>query len=453
MLAFVDALLVAAAVLLAIWVWGLMDPHPVEAAFFHSRIHWLPLLTGLWLGLAVLNDLYNLRAVAGQIGRLFALGQVTLLEIAAYLLIYFFSSPERLLPRGIVLYHAALSFVLVGLWRVLYRYMAQGALQRRTVVVGAGRAGHTIVDAIHEHPGGGHDLLGFIDDDPAKQGQTIAGLPVLGTCRDLVDLVRREGVHQVVLAITHDVQDELFRALMACQEQGAEITPMPVLYEELTGKVPIQHVGDNWLAALPLNHAAVGGFFPLFKRGLDVVVASIGLVIFGVLFPFVALAMVVDSPGPIFYRQERVGRGGETFPVLKLRSMIPNAERKGEAVWAKERDPRVTRVGRIMRATHFDELPQFVNILKGEMSVVGPRPERPAFVAQLEEQVPFYRLRHAVKPGMAGWALVNYGYSSSIEDAMVKVQYDLYYIKHQSIYLDLLILSKTLVDMVTLGGR
>jgi lipopolysaccharide/colanic/teichoic acid biosynthesis glycosyltransferase len=139
--------------------------------------------------------------------------------------------------------------------------------------------------------------------------------------------------------------------------------------------------------------------------------------------------------------------------LLKLRTMIPDAEKRGRAVWAKERDPRVTRVGRILRATHFDELTQFVNILKGDMSVVGPRPERPAFVAQLEEQVPFYRLRHAVKPGMAGWALVNYGYSSSVEDAMIKVQYDLYYIKHQSIYLDVLILFKTLVDMVTLGGR
>jgi lipopolysaccharide/colanic/teichoic acid biosynthesis glycosyltransferase len=133
--------------------------------------------------------------------------------------------------------------------------------------------------------------------------------------------------------------------------------------------------------------------------------------------------------------------------------MVPDAEGRGEAVWAEERDPRVTRVGRILRATHFDELPQFYNILKGDMSVVGPRPERPEFVALLEQQIPFYRLRHAVKPGMAGWALVNYGYSSSVDDALIKVQYDLYYIKHQSIYLDVLILFRTLVNMITLGGR
>jgi exopolysaccharide biosynthesis polyprenyl glycosylphosphotransferase len=240
---------------------------------------------------------------------------------------------------------------------------------------------------------------------------------------------------------------------MECQEHGVEISPMPVLYEDLTGKVPIHHVGDNWLAALPLDHAALGGFFPVFKRALDVGVSIVGLGIFAPILPFLAAAIYLDSPGPIFYRQERVGRGGRTFRVFKLRSMVPDAESDGEPVWAEERDSRVTRVGRFLRATHLDEFPQFINILKGDMSVVGPRPERPAFVEELDELVPFYRLRHAVKPGMAGWALVNHGYSGSVEDAMIKVQYDLYYIKHQSLYLDVLILFKTLVDMVTFGGR
>jgi exopolysaccharide biosynthesis polyprenyl glycosylphosphotransferase len=425
----------------------------LTTSFLRARIQWLPLLTTPWLGLASLNGLYDLETASDPKATLFALTRVVAVELVVYLLIYFFSPPQRPLPRGIVLYHAGLSFPLVGLWRAGYPRVAQAAFRRRALVVGAGWAGCTIVETIDEFPSAGFELLGFIDDDPAKQGATIAGLPVLGTSQDLVDLVHRERVHQVILAITHDVGDDLFRALMACQEQGVEITPMPVLYEELTGKVPIQHVGDNWLAALPLDHAAVSGFFPLFKRGLDIIVSSIGMAIFGLFFPLVALAMVVDCPGPIFYRQERVGRGGKTFRVLKLRSMVPNAEGEGEAIWATERDPRVTRVGRLMRATHFDELPQFVNILRGDMSVVGPRPERPAFVAELEQVVPFYRLRHAVKPGMAGWALVNYGYSSSVEDAMIKVQYDLYYIKHQSIYLDVVILFKTLVDMVTLGGR
>ena len=370
------------------------------------------------------------------------------------LLFCFVSPPQRILPRGVVLYHAAGSFVLVGGWRAVYRFLLRHeAFRRPALVVGAGWAGRTIVEAVDEYTGTGLELLGFVDDDPAKQGQNIAGLPLLGTSQDLTALVRAKEVRQIILAITHSIRDELFRALMACQTQGVEITAMPVLYEAITGKVPVQHVGDNWLAALPLDHAAVAGFFPLFKRVFDVLVSLLGLTIFGIFFPFVVLALYLYSPAPIFHRQERAGQGGRTFQLLKLRSMIPDAERKGRAVWAQEGDPRVTRVGRLLRATHVDELPQFINILKGDMSVVGPCPERPRFVAELEQEIPVYRLREAVKPGMAGWALVEHGYSSSVEDALIKAQYDLYYIKHQSIYLDVLILFKTMIDMVTLGGR
>jgi lipopolysaccharide/colanic/teichoic acid biosynthesis glycosyltransferase len=179
----------------------------------------------------------------------------------------------------------------------------------------------------------------------------------------------------------------------------------------------------------------------------------VGLLLFAVFLPFIVLALYLDSPGPIFYTQERVGKGGRVYRVLKLRTMVPQAESDGQAVWARTNDPRVTRVGRVLRWMHLDEMPQFVNILKGEMSIVGPRPERPEFVAELEKQIPFYRVRHAVKPGMAGWALINYGYASSVEDALVRLQYDLYYIKHQSIWLDLLILIKTFWAMLTLKGR
>ena len=450
----IDAATALLAVLLALGIWALKAPERLTGAFVAARWHWFPLLAGAWLLLAAFNDLYNLEVASDARSTLLALARVAAIELLAYLLFYFFSPPQRILPRGVVLYHASASFVLVGGWRALYRFLlGRAAFRRPALVVGAGWAGRTIVEAVAEHPGAGLELLGFIDDDPAKQHETIAGLPVLGTSQDLAALVRAQGVRQVILAITHGIRDELFRGLMACQAQGVEITPMPVLYEATTGRVPVQHVGDNWLAALPLDHAAVAGFFPLFKRAFDVLVSLIGLAIFGVFFPFVALALTIDSPGPIFYRQERVGRGGGTFQLLKLRSMIPDAEKKGRAMWAQEEDPRVTRVGRLLRATHVDELPQFINILKGDMSVVGPRPERPRFVAELEQQVPFYRLRHAVKPGMAGWALVHCGYSSSVEDALIKVQYDLYYIKHQSIYLDVLILFKTLIDMVTLGGR
>ncbi len=452
LLVFVDLVLVNVATGIALVVWALKDGRVLVGPFVLSKLYWLPLLAILWLLLAWLNDFYNLRVAADLKASTFALLRISALELVVYLLVYFFSPPYSPLPRGVVLYQAAASFVLIALWRAAYPPLGRSALRRRAIVVGAGEAGRTIVQAIRENEGAGFELVGFIDDDPAKQGQMIAGLPVIGARRDLVSLVKTEGVSQIILAIIHDLHEELFRALMDCNEQGVEIVPMSLVYEEVTGKVPIQHVGNNWLVALPLDHASAGGLFPAFKRALDVIISLIGLVILAALFPFVALALYIDSPGPIFYFQERVGQGGRPYRLMKLRTMVPHAERDGRAVWAKEKDPRVTRVGRLLRATHVDELPQFVSVLKGDMSVVGPRPERPEFVAQLEKQVPFYRLRHAVRPGMAGWALINYGYGRSVEDTLVKVQYDLYYIKHQSLYLDILILLKTLERVVLLRG-
>jgi lipopolysaccharide/colanic/teichoic acid biosynthesis glycosyltransferase len=188
------------------------------------------------------------------------------------------------------------------------------------------------------------------------------------------------------------------------------------------------------------------------KRVSDVVLSSLGLVLLGLALPVIAAAIYLDSPGPIFYLQERVGQGGRRFRMYKFRSMVTDAEGEG-AVWASKDDPRVTRIGRLLRAAHVDEFPQFVNILKGDMSAVGPRPERPEFVEELAEEIPFYRVRHAVKPGMAGWGLVKQGYGSSAEEAMLKLEYDLYYIKHQSLWLDMVILLKTMVHTVTFRGR
>jgi len=237
---------------------------------------------------------------------------------------------------------------------------------------------------------------------------------------------------------------------MDCLELGVEIIPMPVLFEQLTGQVPVEHVGDNWYVAMPIEHPGTAALWPLVKRLMDVVLASSGLFLLALATPFIALAIYLNSPGPIFYSQWRVGKGGRRFRAYKFRSMVPGAE-KGQAVWAGENDTRATHVGRILRRTHVDEFPQFLNILKGEMTAVGPRPERPEFVEELAAEIPFYRVRHAVKPGMAGWALVKQGYGASKEDALLKLQYDLYYIKHQSLWLDIVILLKTICNRS--GGR
>ena len=278
-------------------------------------------------------------------------------------------------------------------------------------------------------------------------------LTVLGGRHRLAEVIAQQNITTLVLAITDEMDGELLQILIDCLELGVDIVPMPVLYERLTGRVPVEHVGNNWYAAMPILHPGTSAAWPMVKRLFDIVSAGLGAICLGVAFPFIAAAIYLDSPGPIFYTQTRVGKGGKPFRVYKFRSMAPDAEKDGQAVWAKKNDDRITRVGRLLRKMHVDEFPQFLNILKGEMSAVGPRPERPAFVAELAEEIPFYRVRHAVKPGMAGWGLVKQGYGSSKEDAVLKLQYDLYYIKHQSLWLDVVILLKTVLDTVTFGGR
>lgn len=453
LLVFIDLLLVNGATLFSLWLWTMRDPlRPFSQEFILSQAPWFLSLTVLWLLLASINDFYELKIAANFLSSAFTLLRITAFMLLIYLLIYFFS-PRDSLPRVFILFYAVLSFILLGLWRSGYAlFFGRLPFQRRAIIVGAGASGQTIAQAIRENLSSEYQLVGYIDDDPSKQGQLIEGVPVIGGRQDLLSLVKEKDASEVILAITHTVHRELIRAIMDCQEQGVQITLMPLLYEEITGRVPVEHVGDDWSLVLPLDHAAIGSFWPFFKRTLDIIISGLGLIILAPLFPVLALSIYVDSPGPIFYTQERVGKGGRVFRLFKFRSMIPRAEASG-AVWAKENDPRVTRVGRFLRRTMMDELPQLINVLRGEMSIVGPRPERPIFAHQLADQIPFYRARHAVKPGMAGWALVNYGYSSSVRDALVKLQYDLYYIKHQSIYLDLLILAKTVGAMISFKGR
>jgi exopolysaccharide biosynthesis polyprenyl glycosylphosphotransferase len=229
--------------------------------------------------------------------------------------------------------------------------------------------------------------------------------------------------------------------------------PMPLLYEQVTGRVPVEHVGQQyWMAMLPVDQESRFDIYLLLKRGMDILFAIIGLLLFAILLPLIALASHLDSHGPIFFRQWRLGKGGRLFQVYKLRTMIRDAEHDTGPLWAREDDPRITRVGRWLRRTRLDEVPQLVNVLRGEMSLIGPRPERPEFVLALSATIPFYRARHVVKPGITGWAQVRYGYGSTEEDALIKLQYDLYYIRHRSLALDILILLRTAGRILSLQG-
>jgi exopolysaccharide biosynthesis polyprenyl glycosylphosphotransferase len=473
-----DLLAINGALLLALTVWNrdalglaMRVEHGPDLGPLLRRPLWFLLLSALWLPLAHAFDAYDLR-VAGRFRTAApAVLKAGVITAVVYLLIPYL--PPALPTSRFSLFafpFSVLTLLLAG--RGLYTLaLAQPLFQRRALIIGAGWAGRTIAQALAEHGDGTYQIVGFVDDDPAKLGKGGAGarhaqsafrnpkseirnpkFTVLGNRHALPILIAQHHVTTLILAITHEVNGELLQILMDSLELGVEIVPMPVLYEQLTGRVPVEHVGGNWYVAMPIHHPGTGALWPLVKRLMDIVLASLGLLFVLPFFPLIALAIYLDSPGPIFYTQERVGKNGRRFKVYKFRTMRPDAEKEGE-VWAQENDPRVTRVGRILRKSHVDEFPQFLNILKGEMSAVGPRPERPEFVEELAKEIPFYRVRHAVKPGMAGWGLVRQGYGASKEDALLKLQYDLYYIKHQSLWLDLVILLKTVVDTLTLGGR
>ena len=414
---------------------------------------WYGVLTGVWLTVAYLLGSYDLRRAA-QIRAGVATGAATgLITGIAYLF-----TPHIIpaLPASPLMLATFLTAMVVPVtcWRAIYALALVGpTLRRRALVVGAGWAGQTIVETLRKHAPVEYDLVGFIDDDPDKWGKIIADLKVLGTRANLHRLVKQTGATEIIIAVAQPgrIHPDLLQAILHCHEQGIHITQMPVLFEQLTGRVPVEHAGRNMYVVLPVNgypshvQAAV-------KRLVDLVIGTSGLVLTAALLPLVWLALHIESPGPVFYRQMRVGRGGRLFDLIKFRTMVPNAEVRG-ARWAEVEDRRVTRVGRWMRRLHLDEIPQALNIVRGDLSFIGPRPERPEFVAQLEEHLPFYRVRQAVRPGVTGWAQIKYRYGASVEDALMKLEYDLYYNKHQSLWLDLVILIKTIGIVLTLKGR
>jgi len=454
----VDFLLIELTTLLAFWVMAFRAGWVFNTPYLVNNAAWFVFLPALWFTSAWLNGLYDSTTITDLVQSARCLVRTIVLVIVVYLAIYFFFAIPGEMPRGVIGYQGALSFIAITLWRAIYLWLARRrSFARPIIIVGAGWAGQTIAQTIRQHAAAHYHIVGFVDDDPAKQNQSLViadmQVPVLGTARDLLRLIKEHQVPEIILAVTRDLSSTLFQAILDCKEQGVQITLMPVLFEQLTGMVPIEHIGDNWNVALPLDSAEASGFYPLMKRALDVIGALIGLAVFLPLLPFIALAIKLDSPGPVFLWQTRVGKGGKPFRLLKLRTMVVNAEPNGQPVRAQKNDPRITRVGRWLRKTRLDEMPQLFNVLKGEMSAVGPRPERPEHLEELERAIPFHRLRNAVKPGMAGWAAANYEYVDSIEDARIRLQYDLYYIKHQSLWLDLQVLWRMLGQIFALKGR
>jgi exopolysaccharide biosynthesis polyprenyl glycosylphosphotransferase len=421
---------------------------------------WFVTLTLVWLACALFFNCHDLARATSTFHSVRSSGLAALITALVYTSIPWFTLPLH--PHSLILIFGALALGSVVAWRVTYAQLfVQPRFEQRALVVGAGWAGRRLAALLKTASAGdnpfryaGYRLIGFVDDNPDYVGTEVEGVPVLGGGETLVSLAQELKVDEVILAITHRhaITDDLFNALLRCRELGLQVTNMSVLYERLLRRVPVELVGRDLHMVVPMEETAAKRLYRVAKHGLDILSALVGLPVLGILLPLIALGNALTSPGPLFYRQRRVGKGGRCFEMFKLRSMVPDAEQGTGAVWAYRDDDRITPLGRILRRTRLDELPQFINVLRGEMSLIGPRPERPEFVGILAQDIPFYRTRHAVKPGLTGWAQVRYGYGNSSEDTKVKLEYDLYYIKHADPFLDLSILLQTIPVTLRLEG-
>ncbi len=361
----------------------------------------------------------------------------------------FYLFPETHTGRGVLLLQALTLMVLLVLWRVAFDILWRKTNSKKgAIVVGAGQRGKAICKLLNS-PISPYKVRGLLDDDPQKQGTTVGPHMVLGTTGQINEVMKEVWAKAAILAIPRNCNRNLVRKVLEARMRGIRVLEMSQVYENLTGRVPVQHIQDDWFLYTDGFYILSKEYVQKFKRLFDIFSSSLLLFLASPVILLTAIAIRLDSSGPVFYRQDRVGKLGKVFSIVKFRSMFENAEAKG-IKWATKRDPRVTRVGRWIRLFRIDEIPQLWNVLKGEMSLVGPRPERPEFVKELEAVIPYYAVRHCVPPGVTGWAQVSYPYGASVEDALHKLEYDLYYIKNMSILLDLKIAMKT-VGVVLIG--
>ncbi len=412
---------------------------------------WFYLLPVLWVILMI--ETYEPHVAGSARRTLRGIAVAAFIGLIAFSLL-FITRQETDLPRVGVGAFLIFTSLLTLIWRMIFIriYKRTGQL-RRILLIGAGKAGQTLAELYHSLGTRSFHIIGYIDDDAQKVGRTFHGLPVLGTSGQLLNLIDDHHISDLVVAINGEIQGSTFQNILDAQEKGADVTRMPILYEEMTGRVPIHHLESDWIIRSFVDGLSTSGFYDLFKRMMDILGALAGLLILAVIFPFLGLAIYADSGLPILYSQPRLGRGRRVFTIYKFRSMRRKTETINDVQTTAENDPRVTRVGRFMRKTRLDELPQFWNVLRGDMSLVGPRAEVPKLVDEYQKQVPFYRARLLVKPGLAGWAQINYGYASTIEETSIKLEYDLYYIKHRTLSMDFQIILRTIGTVLKRTGR
>jgi sugar transferase (PEP-CTERM system associated) len=387
------------------------------------------------------NDFYDLTLVHSTreliVRLLQAAGAASIVLAALY-----FLQPALMIGNGTFVYALAVFLIAILGWRLVVNQVSGTLhLEERVLFVGTGPTARKVARQLldqHDFP---YRVVGFIDDDASRIGERIVNPAIIGTPHDMDRLIAEHDIDRIVVGMADRRGklpiEELLRAKMA----GIRVEDATTAYERVTGKILIDDLRPSWL--IFSDGFRVSRLTRLMKRAVDVTLSLTMAILATPLMILTAIAVWLEDGGPALYRQERVGENGRVFVLSKFRSMRKDAEGSGTPVWATDGDARVTRVGSFIRKTRLDELPQLWNVVRGDMSFVGPRPERPYFVSELSRAIPFYQQRHCVKPGLTGWAQVKYRYGSSLEDSMEKLRYDLYYIKHLSVFFDLTIVFDT----------
>jgi sugar transferase (PEP-CTERM system associated) len=410
----------------------------INEPWFWSKVLFVAVVCSLCL---YFNDLYDFRVVRRRADLLVhtmqALGAACIILSLTYFLL-----PDASLGRGIAVTSAPLSLLLLMSWRLsanAVNLLAKG--NERVLVVGTGDAGISLVRHILDHPEYNMKVVGFLDEKGQDIGKSLVNPKVVGAVSELETITSSEKIDRVILAFKERRGAMPVRELLHLKFAGVKVEDVHSCFERLSGRITIQHLSPSWFILSEGFRKSL--WLRASKRAIDVIVSAILLLLVAPILPFVMLAIYIESGSPVLFRQARVGYKGREFELLKFRSMRQDAEKHGPQ-WATQGDTRVTRVGNFIRKTRLDEIPQLLNVFRGEMSLVGPRPERQVFCQLLEEKIPYFNLRHSVRPGLTGWAQVRFRYSANIEDYKDKLELDLFYVKNMSLLVDFAILFETI---------
>ncbi len=423
--------------------------------FTFTSEHWIwSLVLGVYLMVfGTIFELYDLK----QSSKLDTTFKSLIFTASVTVLFYLLTpiiTPFLPIQRMQIVYFFLAIIAAIFLWRIAYTtFIASPRFYKRVLVLGEIANVENLVKTFSKADPN-YKIVGFMNSDATNgEGIKFKGLKEYKT-ENISQIIRDEHISEVVVAINNseNITPQIYNELTTLLEQGFAIREYTQVFEEIMRRVPVQFVGKDFYKYFPFSRSNQNRLYMLYHRLMDIVCAVLGVLCGIVLLPFIIIGNTIGNKGKLFYIQTRIGKNGKPFRIVKFRTMVANAEENG-AKWAEKNDRRVTSFGRFLRNTRLDEIPQFINVLKGEMSIIGPRPERPFFVKELSKVIPFYETRHTIKPGLSGWAQVNTRYGSSIEDSLIKLQYDLYYIKHRSFFLDVNIIVKTLNTMIYYRGQ